>query len=140
MDLIGEHQGAVAGVKGIGGVVHRHLHFPLKHRKKFVGLMQMLFKFQVVSVVYLQIISCAEVLEYTQMLYQENGFETELSFTVPEDVKKCYVLGLKGGKWSINGVETEVEKESGIADFEISSKEITLKYYSHYNLYLEIPT
>ena len=57
-----------------------------------------------------------------------NGFETELSFTVPEDVKKCYVLGLKGGKWSINGIETEVEKESGIAGFEVSSKDITLKY------------
>ena len=57
-----------------------------------------------------------------------NGFENELSFTAPEDVKKCYVLGLKGGKWNINGIETEIEKESGIAEFEVSSKEITLKY------------
>ena len=57
-----------------------------------------------------------------------NGFEKELSFTVPADVKHCYVLGLKGGKWSINGIETEVEKESGIAEFETVSKEITLKY------------
>ena len=57
-----------------------------------------------------------------------NGFETEFSFTVPEDVKKCYVLGLKGGKWSINGIESYVEKESGIAGFEVSSKDITLKY------------
>lgn len=57
-----------------------------------------------------------------------NGFENELSLTLPEDVKKCYVLGLKGGKWNINGKMIEVEAESGIAEFEASLTEINLKY------------
>ncbi len=57
-----------------------------------------------------------------------NGFEDELSFTVPEDVKHCYVIGLKGGKWNINEKTVDVKEESGIADFEVSSTEITLKY------------
>jgi hypothetical protein len=57
-----------------------------------------------------------------------NGFETELSFEIPEKVKKCYVLGLKGGKWNINGKEYEVNAESGIAEFEVTSKEAVLKY------------
>ncbi len=63
------------------------------------------------------------------VIFPENGdgFENELSFSVPEDVKKCYVLGLKGGKWNINGKEYEVKEESGIAEFEVTSTDIKLE-------------
>ena len=63
------------------------------------------------------------------VIFPENGdgFGDELSFSVPEDVKKCYVLGLKGGKWNICGKEYEVKEESGIAEFEVTSTDITLK-------------
>ena len=56
-----------------------------------------------------------------------NGFESELSFEVPEDVKKCYVIGLEGGIWNINGKEYEVNAESGIAEFEVTSTDIKFK-------------
>jgi heparin/heparan-sulfate lyase len=63
------------------------------------------------------------------VIFPENGdgFGDELSFSVPEDVKKCYVIGLKGGKWNINGKEYEVKEESGIAEFEVTSTDIKLK-------------
>lgn len=62
------------------------------------------------------------------VIFPENGecFADEISFIIPEDVKKCHLVGLKKGKWNING--NTFETESGIAEFEATKKGIKIKY------------
>lgn len=67
------------------------------------------------------------------VIFPESGkeFDCKVSFTISEEAKakKCYILGMKGGTWKLSdGRILSVEKESGIAEFDILDNSVSLCY------------
>jgi hypothetical protein len=65
------------------------------------------------------------------VVFPENGnrFDCKVKFTIPEDakVKKCYIIGLAEGEWTLSdGRKVSVDAESGIAEFDVTGKEIEI--------------